>query len=246
VQFPTTVEGELVRYVLLIQNGCAREDGTGPLGTEEPCPPPVGALQITLNEDVVFQTADEFSFQRVQVALNPEGGYQNKLIATAKGRPGSVARFTILALRPALVRFAGRSILPWAFLTPATKVYITAHNAGPSPMAFRVVFYNPDGSRAGRSEPRRLPAHATAAIDLANTASRLGLSWTRGAVHVHWVAPGYSRMSSVATETHREPDESGNLEVANIRELALDDWRGIPVSLREYIDIAGSEDGAGD
>ena len=92
-RFATTVAGRDVRYVLLIENGCA---GTDPARR---CPAPVRGLTVTLNEDVVFQNDDEFRKARLQIPLNPVETELNSLVLAARGAPGSAARVRILALR---------------------------------------------------------------------------------------------------------------------------------------------------
>jgi hypothetical protein len=94
-RFATTVAGRDVRYVLLIENGCA---GTDPARR---CPAPVRGLTVTLNDDVVFQNDDEFSKARLQIPLNPVETDLNSLVLAARGAPGSGARVRILALRAA-------------------------------------------------------------------------------------------------------------------------------------------------
>ncbi len=94
-RFATTVAGRGVRYVLLIENGCA---GTDPARR---CPAPVRGLTVTLNEDVVFQNDDEFRKARLQIPLNPVETELNSLVLAARGAPGSAARVRILAIRAA-------------------------------------------------------------------------------------------------------------------------------------------------
>ena len=92
-RFATTVAGRDVRYVLVVENGCAGSNAV------RPCPAPVRGLTVTLNEDVVFQNDDEFREARLQIALNPDEADDNSLVLAAKGAPGSGARVRILALR---------------------------------------------------------------------------------------------------------------------------------------------------
>jgi hypothetical protein len=85
-EFPTTVSGPNVRYVLAIENG--RAD-----------PPPVNGLTVTLNEDIVFQNDDEFSEEHAEVALNGVGLDDNRIVLAARGAAGSSARVRVLAVR---------------------------------------------------------------------------------------------------------------------------------------------------
>jgi hypothetical protein len=90
-EFPTTVSGPNVHYVLMLENGCP--------AAGRPCPPPVSGLTVTLNDDIVFQNDDHFSEARSEVALNDVGVDDNSLVLAARGAPGSSARVRVLAVR---------------------------------------------------------------------------------------------------------------------------------------------------
>lgn len=239
-RFPTTVGGEDVHYVMLVETGCPADDPAS-TGNTEPCPPPVNSLQITLNDDVVFQTTDMFRIERVRVALNPVGGELNSVVMTAGGVEGAAARLAIFALQPPAIAFGGRSILPWAWLTPKNRNILTIHNAGPANIAVRLAFFNPDGTLAGRSGPRILPNFATVNLDLEAVVTNLGLNWRAGAVHVYWGSRGWSRVSTVGIEVHREPDDANNLEVTYARNLPLDDYGPFPLNHDEINDLFGQQ-----
>lgn len=230
--FPTTVGGEAVRYAMIVENGC-RQDAANP------CPPPVDGASITLNDSVVFQNDDVFHFERMEVALNPVGGDPNSIVIAATGVPGALARVAVLALRPIDAPFGGRSVLPWAFTSETDRTVMTVHNAGPADIAFRLVFFLPNGKTVGRSAPRILAAHSTANVDLAAAAASLGLAWRRGAVHVHWASRGFSRISTVASSEHREADSAGMLRLTTARALDLDDFGPHPLSRDQLRDIFG-------
>jgi len=83
-RFPTTVDGEDVEYHLDIQNG----------------PPPVRALSVTLNGEVVFQKV-AFANARVEITLHLAGTSDNEIMVSADGERGAGARFAIVAVRPA-------------------------------------------------------------------------------------------------------------------------------------------------
>jgi hypothetical protein len=233
-QFPTTVAGDDVHYAMVVETGCPQDPNAS--GTTRPCPPAVGAISITLNDGVVFQTTDAFQFERVQVALNGLG-QQNHIVISAGGIEGAAARVAVLALRPAPIAFGGRSVLPWAFTNTKTRTFMTVHNAGPANIAFRINFFNPDGSFAGRTAPRILSNFATVNIDLAAAATNLGLTWTMGAVHVQWGSRNFSRISTIGSEVHREPDPSGVMQVTNARALPLDDYGPIPLNAQDVLDL---------
>jgi hypothetical protein len=221
--FPTTVEGEAVRYVLVVENGC--EPGA-PAGT---CPPPVESIRVTLNGDVVFQTAAAFSLERLPVPLNDVGGEANQIAVTAGGQPGSAARVTIVALRPLPIVVGGRSVLPLASTLSFMADILFVHNAGPSDLVYRVELFHADGSTAGVTPPRLLAAHGTATVDINSTAAALNPAWVRGPVHVRWAARGFTRVSTTVREFRRAPDASGNLVIVGAYELALDDYRPVPL-----------------
>ena len=226
-QFPTTAEGPEVRYVLYIDDAL----GTG----GHPAPPRVRGLTITLNDDVVFQNDEELPPSvRVEVPLNPVGTQLNSIILAAKGEPGSAARVASVAVRPAPVPFGGLSILPLAMSDTHASTSLVIHNVGPSPLAFRIAFFNPDGSLAGRTGPQVLAAQATKNLDLSQFVGSSLIAWSRGAVHLQWASPEFTRVSAVA-RFHRVPDDSGSLEAV----LALDAYGPRPLSGAELRDISG-------
>lgn len=226
--FATTVDGPETRFILYIDDAL----GTG-VG---PAPPPVRGLTITLNDDVVFQNDDAIPFPvRVEVALNPVGRERNSIVLAARGEPGAAARASILAVRPAPVPFGGRSILPLAMIDAQTGTAIAVHNAGPAPLALRILFFNADGSLAGRTGPQVLPAQATGSLDLAQLAGSSRIQWSRGAVHVQWASHGFTRVSAAAT-FHTQPADGG---AGGISVLALDDYGPFPLSRDGLRDIFG-------
>ena len=219
-RFPTTADGPEVRYSLFIDNT---------LGTR------VRGLTITLNEDVVFQNDDPLpDFVRVEVALNPVGTQLNSIVVAAKGQPGSTAGVSLAAVRPAGVPFGGLSILPFAMSDAHASTSLTIHNVGPSPLVFRIVFVNPDGSVAGRTSPQVLSALATRSQDLSQFLGSSQIHWSRGAVHVQWASHAFTRVSAAAT-FHREPGEPGSLDAV----LTLDAYGPRPLSGAELQDISG-------
>jgi hypothetical protein len=226
-QFQTTADGPEVRYVLNIDAAL----GTG----GHPGPPPVRGLTITLNDDVVFQNDDPLPDSvRVEVALNPVGSQLNSIVLAARGEPGSAARVSVVAVRPAPVSFGGQSILPWAVSDVHASTSLTIHNVGPSPLAFRIVFFNPDGSLAGRTSPHVLSELATQSLDLSQLVGSSGIQWSRGAVHVQWASHAFTRVSAAAT-LHRVPVAPGDLGAA----LGLDAYGPRPLNQAELRDIYG-------
>jgi hypothetical protein len=226
-RFATTADGPEVSFVLYIDDA---------LGTGGPAPPPVSGLTITLNDDVVFQL-DEASHLpvRVQVGLNPVGRELNSIVLAAHGAPGAAARVSVLAVRPAPVPFGGLSILPLAMIDAQTSTAITVHNAGPAPLALRILFFHPDGRLAGRTGPQVLAAQATGSLDLGQLAGSSQIQWSRGAVHVQWASHGFTRVSAAAT-FHTQPADDG---AGGISVLALDHYGPFPLSKAGLRDIFG-------
>jgi hypothetical protein len=222
--FPTTVDGPEVRYVLYIDDAL----GTG----IDPAPP--AGLTITLNDDVVYQSDEELPV-RVQVALNAAGQQPNRILLQAVGSPGAAARVSVLALRPAPVPFGGLSILPLARSDARTGTALTVHNVGPAALAFRILFFQPDGRLAGRTGPQPLPAQATATLDLGQFVGSSRIQWSRGAVHVQWASHEFTRVSTTAT-FHSQPFDDG---AGGVSGLALDDYGPRPLSRAELRDILG-------
>jgi hypothetical protein len=66
-------------------------------------------------------------------------------------------------------------------------------------------------------------------------ATRLGIDWRQGPVHIDWAARGNARMSAVASQTQRQGSE-----VRVSRELALDDYGPFQITMRAFEAIAGA------
>jgi hypothetical protein len=82
-----------LRYVLVVHSGA----GCGP--RREASPPAVDRLQVTVNEQVVFESSGKVALQHV--ALPGEtlrGDEDNRLLVTAGGVPGAVARVAVVAV----------------------------------------------------------------------------------------------------------------------------------------------------
>jgi hypothetical protein len=94
-RFPTTVGGDDVTYYLDVWTGCSDE-----APADRFCPPPVKALGVTLNGEVVFRKAS-LAIERVEVALHIVGTSDNEIMVSADGVRGAAARFAIVAVRPA-------------------------------------------------------------------------------------------------------------------------------------------------
>jgi hypothetical protein len=81
-----------VRYGVVIENGCRPSDPS-----RRSCPPPVRTLTVTLNDEVVFQSDDEFRIQRVVLPRDAVTGDDNRLVISAAGVPKAAARVAIVA-----------------------------------------------------------------------------------------------------------------------------------------------------
>ena len=96
-RFPTTVDGDGVTYYLDVWIGCGEESG---FERDQLCPPPVKALAVTLNGEVVFRKASLATVERKEVALNLVGTSDNEIMVSAEGQRGALARFAIVAVDP--------------------------------------------------------------------------------------------------------------------------------------------------
>lgn len=226
--FATTVVGDQVRYVLIVAEEVCRDRGGSP--PPAPCPPPVDSITISLNAEVVLETPFEFERNRVEIALNATAEGVNEIVISARGQPNAVTRVAVVSERPTDVLFSGLSVLPWASTTDHVRTFVAVHNAGAAQIGFRIAFFNTDGSLAGRSAPQRLGRHATESVNLNELAAALDLRWTSGAVHVEWVGRGSSRVSTVASEEHRELNGEHAI-LSAIRTLPLDDYLPRPVTV---------------
>ena len=95
-RFPTTVGGDDVTYSLEVWIGCGEESG---FDRDQLCPPPVKALAVTLNGEVVFRQALLSTVERNEVALNLVGTSDNEIMVSAEGQRGAAARFAVAAAR---------------------------------------------------------------------------------------------------------------------------------------------------
>jgi hypothetical protein len=95
-RFPTTVGGEDVTYHLDVWTGCSDDSTADP---DRFCPPPVKALGVTLNSEVVFRKTS-FAIERVEIALHLVGTSDNEIMVSADGERGAAAQFAIIAVRP--------------------------------------------------------------------------------------------------------------------------------------------------
>lgn len=95
-RFPTTVGGDDVTYYLDVWIGCGEESG---FERDQLCPPPVKALAVTLNGEVVFRQALLSTIERHEVALNLVGTSDNEIMVSAEGQRGAAARFAVAAAR---------------------------------------------------------------------------------------------------------------------------------------------------
>jgi len=95
-RFPTTVGGDDVRYYLDVWIGCGGDPGAE---RDQVCPPPVKALGVTLNGEVVFRKASLSAVERMDVVLNLAGTSDNEIMVSAEGDRGAAARFAVVAAR---------------------------------------------------------------------------------------------------------------------------------------------------
>jgi len=94
-RFPTTVGGNDVTYYLDVWIGCGDESA---FDRDASCPPPVTALGVTLNGEIVFRKASLSTVERTEVALHLVGTSDNEIMVSGEGRRGAAARFAIVAV----------------------------------------------------------------------------------------------------------------------------------------------------
>jgi hypothetical protein len=190
--FPTTLGGEDTRYFLALQETTQMESR-------------LASIEVTLNHERVL-TVDDTTVElprRIQVALNPVGGEANTLVVTAQGAPGSAARFAIVAERDDRM-MGGRSVLPLGLRAANQRLAI--HNAGTNPVAYRLTYFNRDGTSAGSSSPAILAPHASAERDPGGGAPS---AWQSGAVYVEWVSRGTGAVTASDGATVLDASPSG-------------------------------------
>ena len=163
------------------------------------------SIEVILNDERVL-TVDDATVAfpwRIPVALNPVGGEANTLLVTAGGAPGSTAPFAIVAERDDRMT-GGRSVLPLGLRAANQRLAI--HNAGTSPVAYRLTYFNRDGTAAGSSSPAILAPHASVERDPGGGAPS---AWQSGAVYVEWVSRGAGAVtaSDLATVLAASPAE---------------------------------------
>jgi hypothetical protein len=87
-RFATTLAGDGVRYVLVLDADC----------NPTRCAPPVKQLDVNLNNALVLHATDLDTQARRVIALNAIGAEANQITITATGSPGAGDRIHILAL----------------------------------------------------------------------------------------------------------------------------------------------------
>jgi hypothetical protein len=80
------------RYVLVVHSGA----GCGPAG--EASPPAVDRLQVSVNEQVVFESSGRVALQHVALPGETLRAEENQLLVSASGVPGAVARVAVVAV----------------------------------------------------------------------------------------------------------------------------------------------------
>ncbi len=95
-RFPTTVGGDDVTYYLDVWIGCG---GDPAIELEQACPPPVKALGVTLNGEVVFRKVSLSAVERTEIVLNLAGTSDNEITVSAEGDRGAAARFAVVSAR---------------------------------------------------------------------------------------------------------------------------------------------------
>lgn len=180
--FPSLIEEEGIFFFLALQEATQMESRRSVIA---PLP---DYVEVVLNDEVVLTIDAGVAAAPVRVALNP-AGEQNRLLVTAHGAPGSAARVSVVSVLDER-RLSGSSVLPVGARGAGTRLAI--HNVGPSPVAYRLAFYDMDGTLAGHTAPAVLEPHASAVRALDAGAPT---AWESGAVYVEWVARGVASVS---------------------------------------------------
>lgn len=82
-----------LRYALEVESGCPE-----PEGIPSQCPPPVSALDVSINGDTVFAADGTFERDRVAIPVEALSLEDNEIVIIAGGSPRSAARIRILAM----------------------------------------------------------------------------------------------------------------------------------------------------
>lgn len=87
--FATTLAGDDVRYVFVLDTDCNRAR----------CRPPVEELDVSLDNDLVLHATELDAIARHDIALNAIRADENPITITATGTPGAGARIGVHAFR---------------------------------------------------------------------------------------------------------------------------------------------------
>lgn len=242
--FETTAAGEDVRYMLVVKNGC-RQDNMPPAEPrgedDEPfCPTPADEITVTLNgtEHVFYR---EHRGEGLPVALAPLGESNTVEALVSAGEAGDGFQFAILAVEPPPTAVGGVDVLPWAFAGEQNDNYLTLHNPGRTPIFCRVLFFHPDGRRAGETTVMRIGPKATSGGEVSQIARLNQIEWQMGAIHVRWVSPRWNSLVSNMAEVNRV-FIGGERVVRNARELKMESLGPRPVNPQEYQDVAQGQE----
>ncbi len=238
--FPTTVEGDNVRYMLVVKNGC-QPDEPPPDGTGGPtCPHPADEITVVLNGKT-FKFQRELRREGVPVALNPVGGDANTVDAfISAGKIGDGFRFVVLAIEPSDTAVGGVDVLAYAFAGEQNDNFLSMHNPGRTPIFYRVLYFNKDGSVAGRTTVLRIPPKATDIQEIGQLAGINNIAWTDGAIHIKWASPRWNSLVTKMIEVNRV-FINGERVVRNGRELELESFGPRPLNPVEYDDVSGGQ-----
>ncbi len=239
--FPTTIEGEHVRYALVVKNGCQPDEASGGMEPNQPpCPHPANEITITLNGQV-FKFQREFRREGVPVALNPVGGDANTIEAlVSDGQVGDGFRFAIVAVEPSETAVGGVDVLGYAFAGEQNDNFLTMHNPGNSPIFYRVAYFHGNGELAGLTTVLRIPPKATDIQEVGRLAMMNNIPWTRGAIHIRWASPRWNSLVTKMIEVNRI-FINGERVVRNGRELELESFGPRPLNPVEYDDLSGGQ-----
>ncbi len=191
--FPVPAAGN---YVLWLKNGDFNEDGDPEHR--------VASSSVVVNGAMVISPSDlNETVDRVQKTIPLMAG-ENTISVQVNGQPGGY--FTIAISRAPYDLTLGRLVLPWATTQGSTANIALKNGSHRYKRGVRAVFYNEDGSIAGKSARIILNPHGSTYVNLAALAG--GINFSSGSVEFMWAGPGPARVFGYA----RVRDSGSGLE----------------------------------
>ena len=183
-------------YVLWLKNGDFN-DGGDPEHR-------VASASVVVNGAMVVSPSDlNETVDRVVKTISLPAG-ENSISVQLNGQPGGY--LTIAISRTPYDLTLGRLVLPWVTTQGSTANIALKNGSHRHKRGIRAVFYNEDGSIAGKSARIILNAHGSTYVSLAALAG--GLNFSSGSIEFMWAGPGPARVFGFA----RVKDSASGLE----------------------------------